>query len=95
MGVVVFEHFDELLNGDFKRPDKPLLSPRTRVKKDNVVNPSPEKTKAKPDNMIVGSKVTASATIIAICCVWTNVEIINPNERAVMINKIDKSINKK
>lgn len=53
MGVIMFEHFDDLLNGDFKRPDKPLLSPRTRVKKDNVVNPSPEKTKAKPDNMIV------------------------------------------
>ena len=38
---------------NFHRPDKPLLIPRTRVKKDNVVNPSPPGTIPKPDNMIV------------------------------------------
>ncbi|MGD2294722.1 MAG: glycoside hydrolase family protein, partial [Candidatus Aminicenantes bacterium] len=53
IGVIEFESFKDLLTGEFKRPDKPLLVPRTRVKKDNVLNPSPEGTMAKPDNLIV------------------------------------------
>ena len=53
LGVIEFNSFQDLLNGNFQRPDKPLLVPRTRVKKDNVVNPSPPGTTPKPDNMIV------------------------------------------
>lgn len=53
IGVIEFDSFEALLNGDFGRPDTPLLSPRTRVKPDNIVNPSPEGTAAKPDNIIV------------------------------------------
>lgn len=53
IGVIEFESFKDLLTGEFKRPDKPLLVPRTRVKKDNVLNLSPEGTMAKPDNLIV------------------------------------------
>lgn len=53
IGVIEFESFQDLLAGNFKRPDRPLLVPRTRVKRDNVVNPSPEGTLAKPDNLIV------------------------------------------
>ncbi len=53
IGVIEFESFDDLLNGNFKRPDKPLLSPRTRVKENNIVNPSPESTIAMPDNIVV------------------------------------------
>ncbi len=53
IGVIEFNSFEELMAGNFKRPDKPLLVPRTRVKTDNIVNPSPEGTKPKPDNIIV------------------------------------------
>jgi len=52
-GVVVFRHIEDLLNGDYFRSETPILSPRTRVKKDDVVDPSPRRVKAKPDNMIV------------------------------------------
>ena len=53
IGVIEFESFQDLLTGEFKRPDKPLLIPRTRVKKNNVFNPSPDGIVAKPDNLIV------------------------------------------
>ena len=53
VGVVEFETFPNLMAGEFTRLDKPLLSPRTRVKKDLVVSPSPDGTIAKPDNMVV------------------------------------------
>ncbi|MBR8537812.1 glycoside hydrolase family protein [Carboxylicivirga sediminis] len=53
IGVIEFDCFEDLLASNFKRPNTPILSPRTRVKADNVVNPSPEGTVAKPDNIIV------------------------------------------
>lgn len=53
MGVIRFESFEDLINGQFQRSKNPILSPRTRVKSTNVVNPSPEGTIAKPDNLIV------------------------------------------
>ena len=54
-GVIEFEHFDQLLSGDFRRPDKPLLMPRTRVRNDfdNALFPSPEGTVPMPDNLII------------------------------------------
>lgn len=53
IGVISFNSFEDLKNGNFTRPDKPLLEPRTRVKPNNIVNPSPEGTVAGPDNIIV------------------------------------------
>lgn len=53
IGVISFKSFPDLLEGKFTHSDKPLLSPRTRVKSDNVVNPSPEGIEPKPDNLIV------------------------------------------
>ncbi len=53
IAVIEFNSFDDLVNGNFKRPDAPILAPRTRVKPNNIVNPSPEGTQAKPDNIIV------------------------------------------
>lgn len=53
IGVIEFENFEDLLSGNFKRPNAPLLSPRTRVKANDIVSPSPIGTKAKPDNIIV------------------------------------------
>lgn len=53
IGVVEFNSIEDLLAGNFTRSINPLLSPRTRVKPDNVLNPSPVGTIAKPDNLIV------------------------------------------
>ncbi len=52
IGVIEFESFDDLLSGNFQRPEEPILQPRTRVKPDNIVNPSPAGTVQKPDNII-------------------------------------------
>lgn len=53
IGVIEFESFQDLLSGNFIRKDKPLLAPRTRIKENQIVNPSPEGTEIKPDNIIV------------------------------------------
>lgn len=53
IGVIEFDSFEDLLKGNFKRAKEPILTPRTRVKPDNIVNPSPEGTTPKPDNIIV------------------------------------------
>ncbi len=54
IGVIEFNSFTDLLEGNFVRPDKPLLTPRTRVKHDtdNAYNPSPDSIKPLPDNLI-------------------------------------------
>ncbi|MCF1716613.1 glycoside hydrolase family protein [Flavihumibacter sp. RY-1] len=53
IGVIEFSSVKALLTDNFIRPDKPLLSPSTRVKSANVINPSPAGTIAGPDNMVV------------------------------------------
>ena len=53
IGVLEFDSFENLLAGNFDRPNRPLLSPRTRVKRNNILNGSPIGTEAKPDNIIV------------------------------------------
>jgi len=53
IGVIVAGSIADLVNGNWTRPDQPLLSPRTRVKARDVVDPSPPGTVAKPDNMVV------------------------------------------
>lgn len=53
IGVIEFNSFEDLMSGNFIRRDRPILSPRTRVKPDNIVEPSPDGTKPKPDNIIV------------------------------------------
>ncbi len=53
IGVIEFNSFEDLVQGNFKRPESPILIARTRVKPDNIVNPSPEGTQPKPDNIIV------------------------------------------
>ncbi|WP_158285123.1 glycoside hydrolase family protein [Arenibacter aquaticus] len=53
IGVLEFDSFKNLLAGNFDRPKQPLLSPRTRVKPNNILNVSPIGTVAKPDNIIV------------------------------------------
>ncbi len=53
IGVIEFSSINDLISGNFARNNRALLSPRTRVKPDNVINPSLSGTIAKPDNLIV------------------------------------------
>lgn len=53
IGVIEFDSFDQLLKGDFKHCDKPILSPRTRVCASEIIDPSPMGTIIMPDNIIV------------------------------------------
>lgn len=53
IGVIEFNSIEDFLQENYHRSEKPLLSPRTRVKPNNVLNPSPQGTIAKPDNLIV------------------------------------------
>jgi hypothetical protein len=53
IGVIEFDNFADLLSGNFKRPEEPILRARTRVKPNNILNGSPVGTVAKPDNIIV------------------------------------------
>ena len=53
IGVVEFNSVEDFITGNYNRSSQPLLSPRTRVKPDDVLNPSPRGTVAKPDNLIV------------------------------------------
>lgn len=53
IGVICFNTVKELLEGKFSCNEQPLIAPRSRVKPDNVVNPSPDGTAIKPDNLCV------------------------------------------
>ena len=53
IGVIEFDSFADLMNGNYTRYDSPLLSPRTRVKPNQIIAPSPPGTEALPDNIIV------------------------------------------
>ncbi len=53
IGVIEFDSFEHLMAGEFQRSDVPLLAPRTRVKPNDIVEPSPEGIAPKPDNIIV------------------------------------------
>jgi hypothetical protein len=83
LGVIEFDSFQDLLNGNFQRPDKPLLVPRTRVKKDNVVNPSPPGTTPKPDNMIVVNPSVVYRPADGKYLLYFKGNLWNPNWRGV------------
>lgn len=53
IGVIACDSIEDLISGNFTRPDAPLLTPRTRVKARDVIDPSPPGTQAKPDNLVV------------------------------------------
>lgn len=53
LGVLCFNSIQDLLNGEFTCNEQPLLVPRTRMKPDNILEPSPKGTAVKPDNLIM------------------------------------------
>lgn len=53
LGVIEFNSFSELLKGQFISYKQPLLTPRTRVKNNDIVDPSPKGTIPLPDNIIL------------------------------------------
>ncbi len=83
LGVIEFESFNDLVNGNFHRPDKPLLIPRTRVKADNVLNPSPLGTTPKPDNLIVVNPSVVYRPIDGKYLLYFKGNLWDPNWRGV------------
>lgn len=53
LGVICFNSVEELLEGKYCCNEQPLLIPRTRVKGNNILEPSEEGVCAKPDNIIM------------------------------------------
>lgn len=53
LGVLCFNSIKDLLEGKYTCNEQPLLIPRSRVKPNNVLEPSPEGTAVKPDNLIM------------------------------------------
>lgn len=53
LGVLCFNTIEELLAGKFSCNEQPLLTPRTRVKPNDILEPSPENTTVKADNIIM------------------------------------------
>lgn len=53
LGVICFETIEDFLTGKVSCNEQPLLVPRTRVKANNVLEPSAEGTVIKPDNLIM------------------------------------------
>ena len=64
IGVLVFDNFQDIMNGNYQRSIEPLLTPRTRVKPDQVLNPSPPGTRVKPDNLIVTNRPSDSKYLL-------------------------------
>ncbi len=83
IGVIEFNSFDDLLNGNFKRFDAPLLAPRTRVKPNHIVNPSPEGTRPKPDNIIVVNPSVVQRPTDGKYLLYFKGNFYNPNWRGV------------
>ncbi len=83
LGVIEFESFNDLVNGNFQRPDKPLLIPRTRIKADNVLNPSPPGTTPKPDNLIVVNPSVVYRPIDGKYLLYFKGNLWDPNWRGV------------
>ncbi|MDB4582574.1 glycoside hydrolase family protein [Draconibacterium sp.] len=83
IGVIEFESFEALLAGTYKRFDSPLLSARTRVKPDNIVNPSPEGTAPKPDNIIVVNPSVVQRPSDGKYLLYFKGNFYNPNWRGV------------
>lgn len=53
LGVICFNTIQDFIEGRFSCNEQPLLTPRTRVKADNVLNPSPAGTRPQPDNLVM------------------------------------------
>lgn len=83
IGVIEFSSFDDLVKGNFIRFDTPLLAPRTRVKPDYIVNPSPEGTAPKPDNIIVVNPSVVQRPSDGKYLLYFKGNFYNPNWRGV------------
>ncbi|MBT3747952.1 MAG: hypothetical protein HOG34_03120 [Bacteroidetes bacterium] len=53
VAVIAVDRLEDLIEARFTRPEKALLEARTRVKPDDVIDPSPSGTIPLPDNLIV------------------------------------------
>lgn len=83
IGVIEFNSIEDFLKGNYIRSQQPLLAPRTRVKKDNVLHPSPAGTIAKPDNLIVVNPAVVQRPSDGKYLLYFKGNIYDPNWRGV------------
>lgn len=83
IGVLEFNSIEDLQTGKYFRSEQPLLSPRTRVKPDNVIDPSPPGSIAKPDNMIVVNPAVVYRPADQKYLLYFKGNIYDPNWRGV------------
>ena len=83
IGVVVFNSIEDLLSGKYSRSEKPLLAPRTRVKPNDVIEPSPPGIVAKPDNLIVVNPAVVYRPADGKYLLYFKGNIYDPNWRGV------------
>lgn len=81
IGVIEFKTFDELLSGNLR--SKRLIVPRTRVKSDNIVDPSPEGVTPLPDNIIAVNPSVVYRTYDKKYLLYFKGNIYDPNWRGV------------
>lgn len=83
IGVIEFNSIQDLLAGKYLRSEQPLLSPRTRVKPDHVLDPSPPGTETKPDNLIVVNPAVVFNPKTGEYLLYFKGNIYDPNWRGV------------
>lgn len=83
LGVLCFGSMKELLEGKFSCNEQPLLVPRTRVKPDNVLDPSPKGTTAKPDNLILVNPAVVYHPLLKKYLLYFKGNVYDPGWRGV------------
>lgn len=83
LGVLSFATIQDLLEGKFTRSEQPLLAPRTRIKPDNVLEPSPDGTTLKPDNLIMVNPAVAYHPVLKKYFLYFKGNVYDPSWRGV------------
>ncbi|MEO9890972.1 glycoside hydrolase family protein [Aurantibacter sp.] len=83
IGVIEFNSFEDLVAENFTRPKEPLLAPRTRVKPNNIIAPSPPGTSPKPDNIIVVNPSIVRRPVDGKYLMYFKGNLYDPNWRGV------------
>lgn len=83
IGVLCFNSIKDLLKGHYTCNEQPLMIPRTRVKSDNVLEPSPEGSIAKPDNLIMVNPAVVYQPFEKKYYLYFKGNIYDPNWRGV------------
>ncbi|MGM9738066.1 MAG: glycoside hydrolase family protein [Candidatus Cryptobacteroides sp.] len=83
IGVLSFATVADFLEGNYESSGEPLIVPRTRVKKDNILNPSPDGTVPLPDNIIAVNPAVEYNPVTGKYLLYFKGNIYDPSWRGV------------